>query len=176
MNIKYVTNNYNPSPKLKEILEKKINKLEKYFNSDVDVKVNLSQQNKMYKMEITINAKGSFFRSEVLSDDMFANIDLALPKIEKQVLKYGDKFNAKFKKDAFLLPDLMFLNEKPEKTPSKIVKTKTFELEPTDVLDAVAQMEALDHNFYVFLNAETNKVNVVYKRNDNNFGLIDLIY
>jgi len=176
MNIKYVTKNYKTTDKFKEILEKKISKLEKYFNEDVDIKVNLGKEGKLYKMEVTINSKGAFFRSEVLSDNMYNNIDLALPRIERQVVKHGDKFLTKLKKDAFLSPELMFLDEKPEVKSSPVIKTKKFELLPTNVENAIAQMESLGHMFYVFLNVETGKVNVVYKRNDNNNGLIELSY
>lgn len=176
MKIKYVTKNYKPSDNLKEILEKKINKLEKYFSDDVEVKVNLSEQAKKFKLEITINAKGAFFRSEVISDNMYNNIDLALPKIERQIIKHGDKFASKFRTDAFAKNELLFLEEKPEFEPVKIVKTKRFELLPTTVEDAIAQMEALGHNFYIFLNVENGKVSVVYQRNDNKYGLIEVTY
>ncbi len=176
MKIKYVTRNYKPTTHFKDILEKKLSKLDKYFSSDVECKINTSEQNNFYKLEITINAKGAFFRSEVLSDNMYDNIDIALPKIEKQVVKHSDKFASKFKADAFASPELMFLQEKPEQVASKIVKTKSFELLPTTVDDAVAQMEALGHNFYIFLNVESGHVNVVYKRNDNNNGLIEVTF
>ena len=176
MKITYTTKNYNVTDKFKDILEKKLSKLEKYFNSDAQVKVNCITQAKQDKLEITINSKGMFFRSEVLSDNMYNNIDLALPKIEKQIVKQGSKLKNKFKKDAFDSSELMFLDAEPEKETSKLVKRKKFELDPLTVEDAEMYMEALDHNFYIFLNAETGKVNVVYKRNDRNYGLIELDY
>lgn len=177
MDIKYISRNYKPSENFKEILEKKINKLDRYFKDDATVKVNLSQEADMYKLEVTINAKGSFFRSEVESDNMYNNIDLALPKIERQVIKHGKKFASKLKKDALALSDMMFLQEKPDEYEySRIAKTKTFDLIPTTVEDAEAQMEALGHNFYVFLNAENSKVSIVYRRNDNKNGLIEVNY
>lgn len=176
MNIKYVIKNYKPTSHFKEILEKKINKLEKYFSDDADVKVNLTKQANFYKLEVTISVKGSFFRSEVISDNMYNNVDLALPKIERQIIKHGDKFASKLKKDAFATSELMFLEEQPEIKKSTIVKTKKFELLPTSVEDAIAQMEALGHNFYVFYNIETGNVNVVYKRRDNENGLIEVTF
>ena len=119
-----------------------------------------------------------FFRSEVTSDNMYNNIDLALPKIEKQIVKQGSKFKSKLKKDAFLSNELMFLAQTEEevKVSPKLVKTKSFELDPLTVEDAESYMEALDHNFFIFLNAETGKVNVIYKRNDTNYGLIEVNY
>ena len=176
MKITYTSKNYDLTDKFKDILEKKLNKLEKYFDANAQVKVNCINQAKQDKLEITINCKGMFFRSEVLSDNMYNNIDLALPKIEKQIVKQGSKWKSKFKKDAFIGADFMFLEEKPEPETSKLVKRKKFELDPLTVEDAEMYMEALDHNFYIFLNAETGKVNVVYKRNDRNYGLIEVEY
>lgn len=176
MKISYTAKNYNVSDKFKEILEKKLNKLEKYFDDDVIVKVNCIEQAKQNKLEVTINSKGMFFRSEVTSDNMYNNIDLALPKIEKQIVKQGSKFKTKLKKDAFLSNELMFAEQEEEKVLPKLVKTKTFELDPLTVEDAESYMEALDHNFYIFLNAETGNVNVIYKRNDKNYGLIEVTY
>ena len=118
-----------------------------------------------------------FFRSEVSSDNMYNNIDLALPKLEKQIVKQGSKFKTKLKKDAFQTNELMFIDAVEEtKSNPKLVKTKKFELDPLTVEDAEAYMEALDHNFYVFLNAETGNVNIIYKRNDKNYGLIEVTY
>ena len=177
MKISYTAKNYNVSDKFKEILEKKLNKLEKYFDDDVIVKVNCIEQAKQNKLEVTINSKGMFFRSEVTSDNMYNNIDLALPKIEKQIVKQGSKFKTKLKKDAFQTNELMFIDAVEEaKSNPKLVKTKKFELDPLTVEDAEAYMEAVDHNFYVFLNAETGNVNIIYKRNDKNYGLIEVTY
>ena len=177
MKITYTAKNYNVSEKFKEILEKKLNKLEKYFDDDVTVKVNCIEQAKQNKLEVTINSKGMFFRSEVSSDNMYNNIDLALPKLEKQIVKQGSKFKTKLKKDAFQTNELMFIDAVEEtKSNPKLVKTKKFELDPLTVEDAEAYMEALDHNFYVFLNAETGNVNIIYKRNDKNYGLIEVTY
>ena len=179
MKISYTAKNYNISDKFKEVLERKLNKLEKYFDNDVTVKVNCIEQEKTQKLELTINSRGMFFRSEVTSDNMYNNIDLALPKIEKQIIKQGSKFKSKLKKDAFLTNELMFLDMlEPEEVKSspKLVKVKRFELEPLTVEDAESYMEALDHNFYIFLNAETGLVNVIYKRNDKNYGLIEVNY
>ena len=177
MKISYTSKNYNISDKFKDILEKKLAKLERYFDEDVSVKVNCIEQAKQDKLEVTINARGMFFRSEVLSDNMYNNIDLALPKIEKQIIKQGSKFKSKLKKDAFNNAEALFeaLNKEEVESP-KLVKVKKFDLDPLTVEDAEAYMEALDHNFYVFLNAETGKVCVVYKRNDKDYGLIDVNY
>lgn len=174
MKITYVSKNYKISPKFKEILEKKLDKLEKYFNKDCDVRVNCSSQADVEKLEISMNAEGMFYRSEVLSDNMYNNIDLSLPKIEKQIIKYATKNKTKALKD--FENKLEFLKELPVMETSKIVKTKKFDLEPQTIEDAEFNLEALGHTFYIFLNAKTGKINVLYKRNDGFLGLIEVEY
>lgn len=172
MDIKYVAKNYKISDKFKDIIEKKLSKLEKYFTKDLDVKVACTEQNDQCKLEITINSAGLFIRSEVTSDNMYNNIDLALPKLEKQIVKNNKRYKNKFA-ERVVADALEFLDAEPETAPSKVVKTKTFDLEPISVEDAIAYMEAVGHNFYVFLNGESGEINVVYKRNDGNYGLIE---
>lgn len=173
MKIKYVSKNYNISDKFKEILEKKLEKLERYFDKDYEIKASCTSHGNYDKLEITINADGLFIRSEVASDNMYNNIDLSLPKIEKQIVKNASKFKTKIKKDVV---DFEFLTEMPDLTTPKIARVKRFELEPMTEYDAEAQMEALGHNFFVFLNANTGLVSVLYKRNDNNLGMIEITY
>ena len=173
MDIKYVARNYKISDKFKEIVEKKLEKLDKYFNKDVDVKVVCAEQNDNCKLEITINSSGLFIRSEVESDNMYNNIDTALPKLEKQILKNHKKYKNKFA-DKVVTASFEYVEEMPEATKTKVVKTKSFDLDPISVEDAQAFMEAVGHNFYVFLNGETGEINVLYKRNDGNLGLIEV--
>ncbi|MBQ7352197.1 MAG: ribosome-associated translation inhibitor RaiA [Clostridia bacterium] len=173
MEIKYVARNYKISDKFKDIIEKKLSKIEKYFDKDVEVKVNCIEQNERCKLELTINSSGLYLRSEVESDNMYNNIDTALPKLEKQIVKntkkYKNKFAEKVSYDAF-----EFIDEAPKMESGKVVKTKTFDLDPISVEDAEAYMDAVGHNFYVFLNGETGEINVLYRRNDGNLGLIEV--
>ena len=174
MEIKYVARNYKISDKLKDIIEKKLDRLEKYFNKDVDIKVACSEQNDVCKLEITINSAGLFIRSEVSSDNMYNNIDLAMPKLERQIVKNNKKYKNKFaEKIAF--DSFEFIEEEPKVEKHSVVKKKTFELSPMTVEDAEAYMEAVGHNFYVFLNGESGEINILYKRNDENLGLIEVI-
>lgn len=172
MDIKYVAKNYRISDKFKDIIEKKLSKLEKYFTKDLDVKVACTEQNDICKLEITINSAGLFIRSEVSSDNMYNNIDMALPKLEKQIVKNNKKYKNKFA-ERVTAEVLEFLDAEPEATPSRVVKTKTFDLEPITIDDAIAYMEAVGHNFYVFLNGENGEISVVYKRNDGDYGVIE---
>ncbi len=172
MEIKYISKNYKISDKLKDIIEKKLSKLEKYFTKDTTVKVACTEQNDICKLEITINSAGLFIRSEVESDNMYNNIDLSMPKLERHIVKNNKKYKNKFA-ERLIADTLEFLEEEPASEPYKVVKKKTFELDPMTVEDAEAYMEAVGHSFYVFLNAETGEINVLYKRNDGNLGLIE---
>lgn len=176
MQIEILSKNYNISQKLKTIITKKIEKLDRYFNDDAKAQVYCKFENGSYKMEITIRDKNTFFRSEVASDNMYVNIDTALSKIERQVYKNKDKLKDKFKKSSFEVEEFEFLSDKPQVVPSKVSRVKKFELDPIAVEDAIQNLELTDHDFYVFLNAETGKVNVVYRRHDNDYGHIELDY
>ncbi len=175
MKIEINSKNYNVSEKLKDIIEKKVSKLDKYFNDDAVAKVNCKMEGLASKLELTVRSRGLFYRAEVTGDNMYENIDLALPKVERQIIKYGDKFFTRLKKDS-LNKDYLFFDETPIFEKPEVVRKKSFELEPISVEDAEVFLETIDNNFYIFLNRETNRVNVLYKRNDGNLGLIEAIY
>ena len=172
MKIKYVAKNYKISDKFKEILEKKLDKLNKYFPKGCDAKVNCSKQNDNEKLEITLNADNMFVRAEVVSENMYNNIDTALPKVEKQIIKTSSKRNSKAPRE--IVETLEFLEEMPVVEAHQIVKTKKFDLDPLTVVDAKFNLEALGHAFYIFLNA--GKICVLYKRNFGDLGLIEVNY
>lgn len=175
MKIEIFEKNYTVKEKLKELIEKKLERLEKYFNKDVQCKVVCSMRGKdRLKMEITLSTAGRFIRSEVESDNMYTNLDTCLSKIERQVVKYSDKLLAKRRKE--VIDDLMFFDDVPEFTTPKIVKNKAFQLVPISEQEAIEQLELLDNDFYVFLNNKTYRVNVIYKRADGDYGVIDTNY
>ena len=174
MKIEFLERNYKISNKLKNIITEKIERLSKYFGEDAKVKVLCSEQNKQKKLELTIVNKGVLYRSEVSSDEMYSNIDLALPKIERQIVRRKDKKLAKNRVKEPLAFE--FLTEEPEEKLPDIFKKKTFNLDPITVEDAKDFIERLGHEFFVFLNAETGKVNILYRRRDENFGLIEVNY
>ena len=174
MKIEILSRNYRANDRLKTIIEEKISKLDKYFGVDAKAKVVCSEQNKIKKMEITITNKGLLYRSEVASDNMFENIDLALPKIEKQIVRASEKLKDK-KKKAKEVPVFEFIDEIPAPLP-EVYKKKSFDLDPLTVEDAAEYMDRIGHAFYIFLNAKTGKVNVLYKRKDDKLGLIEVNY
>ncbi len=168
---------YTVSQRLERILKEKLEKLSKYFDDEAKAKVVCMKEAKQEKLEITIQSKGLLYRSEVSSDNMYDNIDYALPKLEKQIVRNNEKRKekkAKGSKQENFLP-FEFLEEEPEELPA-IYKKKTFDLDPMLIDDARFAIERLGHDFFVFLNAETGKINIIYRRRDGKFGLIDLNY
>lgn len=157
---------------LKAAVEEKIGKLERYFNPETEIHVTLSVEKERQKIEVTIPVKGSIIRSEQVSNDMYVSIDLVEEIIERQIKKYKNKLidqkqSAGFFKQEFIEKDYMDDEE------VKIIRTKKFDIKPMYPEDACVQMELLGHNFFVFYNAETGQVNVVYKRKGNTYGLIE---
>lgn len=169
---------YKVSARLEKIIKEKLERLSKYFDSDAAARVVCRKVAKQDKLEITITSKGSLFRSEVMTDSMYDNIDIALPKLEKQIVRLNGKKKEKGRKTLRKAEPVLpfeFLKEEPEELPS-IFKKKTFDLEPMIEDEARFAIERLDQNFYIFLNAKSGKVNVIYRRADGTFGLIDLNY
>ena len=157
---------------LKTAVEDKLGKLERYFTPETEISVTLSVEKDRQKIEVTIPVKGNIIRSEQVSNDMYVSIDLVEEIIERQMKKYKNKLIDK-KQSAMAFSDLFINEEFDTDDEINIVKTKRFAVKPMDPEEACVQMELLGHSFYVFLNAETEQVNVVYKRKNNTYGLIE---
>ena len=157
---------------LKNAIYEKMDKLEKYFTPDTEIIVTLSVEKERKKIEVTIPVKGNIIRSEQVSSDMYVSIDLVEEVIERQLKKYKNKLISK-KKNATSFKQEFIDNEYDEDEEVKIVRTKKFSEKPMYPEDACVQMELLGHNFFVFTNAETDDINVVYKRKDNTYGIIE---
>ena len=167
-----VGKNIDVTPGLKKNVEEKIGKLEKYFSPDTEVHVTLSVEKERHKIEVTIPVKGSIIRSEQVSNDMYISIDLVEEIIERQLKKYKNKIIDK-EQAAESFKREYIERDYQDDDDIKIVRTKQFDMKPMYPEDACVQMELLGHNFYVFHNAETGMVNVVYKRKANTYGLIE---
>ena len=167
-----VGRNIEVTPGLKAAVEDKIGKLEKYFNPDTEVHVTLSVEKERQKIEVTIPVKGSIIRSEQVSNDMYVSIDLVEEIIERQLKKYKNKIVDK-KQAAASFSQMYVENDYMDDEEVQIVRTKKFDIKPMYPEDACIQMELLGHNFFVFCNAETDQVNVVYKRKGDTYGLIE---
>ena len=157
---------------LRAAVEDKIGKLEKYFSADTEVHVTLSVEKERQKIEVTIPVKGSIIRSEQISSDMYVSIDLVEEIIERQLKKYKTKLVDK-QQAAASFSQLFMERDDAEDEEIKIVRTKRFDIKPMYPEDACIQMELLGHSFFVFCNAETDQVNVVYKRKNDTYGLIE---
>ena len=173
--------NIEVTPGLKEAIEQKLGKLERYFTPETEIIVTLSVEKERQKIEVTIPVKGNIIRSEQTSDDMYVAVDLVEEVIERQLRKYKNKLVARsqghptasgsgnnFKKEFFESEDDTSVDDE-----IRIVRTKRFGIKPMYPEDACVQMELLGHSFYVFCNAETDQVNVVYRRKGNTYGLIE---
>ena len=157
---------------LKAAIEEKLGKLERYFTPETEVHVTLSVEKERQKIEITIPMKGNIVRAEQVSDDMYVSIDLVEEVIERQLRKYKNKLVDRQQSAASL--SKAFIEEEIEEDDEiKIIRSKKFGMKPMDPEEACIQMDLLGHNFYVFRNAATDEVNVVYKRKGNTFGLIE---
>ena len=161
---------------MKDYALEKLSKLDKYLSNaeEVTAKVLFKLHGPKQKVEITVPIKNIILRVEEIGEDFYATIDTAVDKLERQIRKNKTKIESRKKKKE---PDYMFFSFEEvieeEKNDSKIVKRKTIELQPMDEEEAILQMELLNHDFYLFKNSETNKVALIYRRQDNNYGLIE---
>ncbi|MGP4061276.1 ribosome hibernation-promoting factor, HPF/YfiA family [Halobacillus litoralis] len=169
---------------IKEYVEKKVGKLERYFDTppSSEVHVNLSVYNDEQTIEVTIPMKNLLLRAEEHNTDLYAAIDLVVDKLERQIRKHKTKVNRKFRQEG--APKYVFaelereaqqeqLQQEESDFDVEIVKTKRFDLKPMDSEEAALQMDMLGHNFFVFTNANTDETNIVYKRRDGRYGLIE---
>ena len=160
---------------LKKAVEEKLHKLGKYFTEDTEAKITLSVQKEAHKIEVTIPTKQGLIRAEEVSEDMYASIDKVEDIIERQIKKFKNKLVDR--KQSGVSFSELFINEEDsdveEEDEIKIVKTKRFSIKPMDPEEACLQMELLAHDFYVFRNAISDEICVVYKRKDGKYGIIE---
>ena len=172
MNIIILGKNIDVTPRLREAVEEKIGKLEKYFTPDTEVHVTLSVEKDRQKIEVTIPVKGSIIRSEQVSNDLYVSIDLVEEIIERQLKKYKSKL-VNYKQNSDNFKQDYIEKDFADDDEIKIIRSKKFDMKPMYPEDACVQMELLGHNFFVFQNAETDQVCVVYKRKGNTYGMIE---
>lgn len=173
MKLTFTGKNIEVTDALKDITEKKLSRLDKFFQEDVEGNVVYSVERNWKVLEITINLPGTILRVEEASDDMYAAIDKAVDVLERQIRKYKTKLQKRYQGgETIRFDNVLPLEEELDERP-RIVKTKRFEMKPMNVDEAILQMELLGHNFFVFMNADIDQVSVVYKRRDGNYGLIE---
>ncbi|MBO5008862.1 MAG: ribosome-associated translation inhibitor RaiA [Clostridia bacterium] len=157
---------------LREYTTGKLSKLDKFFGEEATADVTLSVQKDNHIIEVTIHHKGMIYRAEVSEPDMYASIDRVEDVLERQIRKQKTRLEKQLKSGAFA-PSTDF-GDVEEEAEFKVVKTKTYSAKPMSVEEAILQMNLLGHAFYIFSNAENMDKNVVYKRKDGNYGLIEL--
>ena len=157
------------------IVPQKLGKLSKFFGQETGAQVVMSVVKENHIVEVTVNINGLILRGEESTGDMYASIDMVVAKLEKQVGKYKTRLSKSMRQKG-----LRAANEKlvssfsgEEQEENKVVKTKRFPLKPMDLEEAILQMNLLGHSFFVFVNAQNNRVNVLYLRRDGDYGLID---
>lgn len=172
MNVEITGRNYTASEHLKEVTEQKLKKLDKYFgDSDPRAKVCFKKEASSSTTEIMLDYAGKFVRATATGDNFFDTLDLILPKIEGQIRKYRTRFDQSSKNNAYR--EVAVFGEKTGKNNARVVKEKKFALKPMTVEEAIEELDLLGHSFYVFLEAKTHTVQVLYVRNDGDYGLIE---
>jgi len=156
---------------LKDYVGKRVGKLDRFIENLGDAQVTMTVEKNSHRIEVTIPVNGMILRGEESTGDMYTSTDLVVEKLEKQI----EKYKGKLQKRGIRVVD----GQKPpvsaaeEEEAPRLVRTKRFAIKPVTVEEAILQMNLLGHNFFVFSNAETEQINVVYKRKDGNYGLIE---
>ena len=158
---------------IRAAIEEKLGRLDKYLTDDIDIIVTLSVQKERQKIEVTIPMKGHIIRAEQDSADMYVSIDLVIDILERQIRRYKTRLMSKKYEGAGLKQEFIDKDEDVDEDEIRIIRSKKFAIKPMDVEEACIQMDLLGHNFFVFRNADTFEVNVVYKRKGNTYGLIE---
>ena len=154
---------------INDYIKSKLSKVEKYFDDDVEAKAIISARGKDQKVEVTIWSGKYNVRAEETHEDLYAAVDLVVDKLERQLKKYKDKLTDKRSIKDTYVPEIEEYFEEEE----TIVRRKEVFLKPIDEEEAITQMELLGHSFFVFKNVDTDKINVVYKRKDGDYGIIE---
>ena len=176
MRISITGKNLEISDYLRDLVEKKVGKLDRYFPQDAEAQVTLSVEKNRHIVEVTIPFDGGVIRGEEVTGDMYASIDNVLDKLEKQIIRHRTRLEKSLRSGAFKFDEPVFsgsYEEIEEEDGPRIVRVKRFNIKPMSEEEAMLQIEMVGHSFYVFINSETNAMNVLYKRKDGNYGLIE---
>jgi putative sigma-54 modulation protein len=168
--------NFNVTEALKNRVAAKLGKLDKFFRTETEGHVTMSVQKNRQIVEVTIPFNGVVIRAEEATSDMYASIDKAVDILEKQILRNKTRLSKKLHEEAFEPQHIKEYDEVKEEVDFNVVKSKKFAIKPMPVEEAVLQMNLLGHEFFMFTNADTKKANVVYRRKDGNYGLIEAEY
>ena len=172
MRITITPKNLTVTEDLKNRIEKKLGKMDRYFRQEVDATVRLTQEkNLRYIAEITITVGGIMLRAEETSDDIIKSADRAVDKIERQIRRHRTKLEKRLHEEVVIQAEET--ENSVEEESQELVRVKRFEMKPMTVEDAILQMDMLGHSFFLFQNSETGITSVVYRRNDGNIGMLE---
>ncbi|MDR7856877.1 ribosome hibernation-promoting factor, HPF/YfiA family [Tissierella sp.] len=174
MKLNFTGKNMEITDALRDVTQKKIGKLDKYFQKDIEGNVTFSSEKNRKIIEVTINLPGTIIRAEESTDDMYVSIDKAVDVLERQIRKYKTRLQNRYKNsETIRFENVAPLTPEEEADRPKLVKKKRFSIKPMSSEEAILQMELLRHNFFVFMDANNEDVSIVYKRKDGNYGLIE---
>lgn len=173
MDVSIFSRNMEVTPRLQEYVERKVEKLDRYLPWIDEARVDLTVENTRSAAhrqvaQLTVRVRGTILRAEERTQDMFASIDAVLDKMYRQMARYKGKRQDRWQ----AAPEILPLEEPVEETEGEIVRVKRFDVRPMTPEEAIEQMELLGHSFYIFLNVDEDAINVVYRRNDGNYGLL----
>lgn len=178
MRINISGKNIEVTDSIRALIEKKLGKFDRYFDDNVEARVVVSVEKKRHIVEVTIPLNGTILRAEEFSNDMYTSVERVLEKLERQIRKHKTKLEKRIKEGAFKYEEPLFAASEEDEGEEEeaVVRTKRFLLKPMTVEEAITQMELLGHDFFVFSNAESGDVNVIYRRKDGGYGLIEPEY
>lgn len=161
---------------LREYVEKKVGKVTKYFDTVGEITVLLTVTKGRHIVEVTVPVQGMLLRGEESTMDMYTSIDLVIEKLERQIHKHKTKLERRFRVGSFkseAMPAMQAAGSVDESEEYPVVKTKRFAVKPMDIQEAIMQMNLVNHDFFVYRDSSSEDVNVVYRRKDGNYGLIE---
>ena len=175
MRVTVIGKNIEVTPALKGIVEKKISKMDRYFEPHIEARATLSVHKNKQTIEVTIPFNGVILRCEESTPDMYKSIDLVENKLQRQIRKQRTKLQRR-SNESLRFANIETIDNKEDVQDEEIVKVKKFNIKPMSTEEAILQMELVQHNFFVFKDSDTENVNVIYKRNDGNYGLLEPDY
>ena len=176
MRYSFTGKNINIFDDVKDKAEKKMDRISKLVPEDTNVSVAISKNRHLFKVEVSMPLHKRVLRAEVTDTDIITCMDSIVDALEKQIIKYRGRLRERSRRKVATVEEETYMNELPEPADSQAVvihRTKKFALKPMDPQDAVMEMELLGHSFFVFRSASSEEVNVVYRRNDGEYGLIE---
>lgn len=174
MNITITARKTSVRDSFKERINRKLAKLDRFFDDDAKASVTVTNEGDRETVEVTIQSRGMFYRAEKTTSDRFDSLEVVVDSLFRQIVKNKSKLEKRLRDTAFDEANIEVGEElESEIGEYNIERVKRFVTRPMDINEAILQMNLLGHEFFVFLNAETNKINVVYKRLNGNYGVLE---